>query len=66
MRFGNSEQNFGMIASKFTVVMWYTDPVACQPGSISAHRFSPTKKFPAKADVLLVITLPPFSGRENP
>ena len=25
MRFGNSEQSFGMIASKFTVAMWYTD-----------------------------------------
>ena len=25
MGFGNSEQNFGMIASKFTVAMWYTD-----------------------------------------
>ena len=24
MGFGNSEQNFGMIASKFTVAMWYT------------------------------------------
>ena len=26
MEFGNSEQNFGMIASKFTVAMWYTHP----------------------------------------
>ena len=25
MGFGNSQQNFGMIASKFTVAMWYTD-----------------------------------------
>ena len=25
MGFGNSEQNFGMRASKFTVAMWYTD-----------------------------------------
>ena len=25
MGFGNSEQNFGTIASKFTVAMWYTD-----------------------------------------
>ena len=24
MGFGNSEQNFGMIASKFIVAMWYT------------------------------------------
>ena len=24
MGFGNSEQNFGMIASKLTVAMWYT------------------------------------------
>ena len=24
MGFGNSEQNFGMIASKFTMAMWYT------------------------------------------
>ena len=24
MGFGNSEQNFGMIRSKFTVAMWYT------------------------------------------
>ena len=26
MEFGNSEQNFGMIASKFTVAMCYTHP----------------------------------------
>ena len=24
MGFGNSEQNFGMIGSKFTVAVWYT------------------------------------------
>ena len=28
MGFGNSEQNFGMIASKFTVAMWYTHRAA--------------------------------------
>ena len=26
MGFGKSDQNFGMIASKFTMAMWYTDP----------------------------------------
>jgi len=32
MGFGNSEQNFGIIASKFTVAMWYTHPppAACR------------------------------------
>ena len=30
MGFGNSEQNFGMIASKFTVAMWYTHPSELQ------------------------------------
>ena len=25
MGFGKSDQNFGMIASKFTMAMWYTD-----------------------------------------
>ena len=30
MGFGNSEQNFGMIASKFTVAMWYTDLIVYQ------------------------------------
>ena len=31
MVFGNSEQNFGMIASKFTVAMWYTHHVVAFP-----------------------------------
>ena len=31
MGFGNSEQNFGIIASKFTMAMWYT------------HRFAHSK-----------------------
>ena len=31
MGFGNSEQNFGMMASKFTMAMWYT------------HRFAHSK-----------------------
>ena len=28
MGFGKSDQNFGMIASIFTMAMWYTDPEA--------------------------------------
>ena len=35
MGFGNSEQNFGMIASKFTVAMWYTDRYTLHSKSIS-------------------------------
>ena len=30
MGFGNSEQKFGMIASKFTVAMWYTHRCTCR------------------------------------
>ena len=46
MGFGNSEQNFGMIALKFTLAMWYTHPKLetghtlgwiCRPLEVRTH-----------------------------
>ena len=42
MGFRNSEHNFGMIASKITVAMWYTH---LKPDKIWNSRFSKAKIF---------------------
>ena len=34
MAFGKSDQNFGMIALKFTMAMWYTDHKDLRLGQI--------------------------------